>query len=45
MIGPWNCSALVVVFDHPFVLLLLGKRHGEVATNLLVTAPLRQRVV
>lgn len=45
MIGPWNCGALVVVFDHPPVLLLLGKRHGEVATDLLVTAPLRERVV
>lgn len=45
MIGPWNCGALVVVFDHPPVLLLLGKRHGEVATDLLETAPLRQRVV
>lgn len=45
MIGPWNCGALVVVFDHPPVLLLLGKRHGEVATDLLVMASSRQRVV
>lgn len=45
MIGPWNCRALVVVFDHPPVLLLLGKRHGEVATDLLVMASSRQRVV
>lgn len=44
MIGPWNCGTLIVVFDHSPVLLLLGKRHVEVAADLLVTAPLRQRV-
>lgn len=33
------------MFGHPPVLLLLGKRHGEIATDLRVIAPLRQRVV